>query len=74
MPYWLAEDYPELFGHPRLLDRLRLYCIAYDVRELLAFPPPTPVEQLSPHHPVHRLEPHRRGHQPPRPAGRRDGP
>jgi aminoglycoside phosphotransferase (APT) family kinase protein len=56
VPYWLAEDYPELFADPHLLDRVRLYCIAYDVRELLTFPPPRPAAQLSPHHPVNRLD------------------
>lgn len=56
VPYWLAEDYPELFGHPDVLDRTRVYCIAYDIRELLAFPPPAPADQLSPHHPVNRLD------------------
>ena len=61
VPYWLAEDYPELFGHPHLLERVRLYCIAYDVRELLTFPPPKPPMQLSPHHPVNRLDRTARG-------------
>jgi hygromycin-B 7''-O-kinase len=56
VPYWLAEDYPGLFLHPHRLDRMRLYCIAYDVRELLTFPPPRPASQLSPHHPVNRLD------------------
>ncbi len=56
VPYWLAEDYPELFGHPRQLDRMRLFCAAYDVQELLRFPPPRPADELSPHHPVNRLE------------------
>ncbi|MCD9622306.1 phosphotransferase family protein [Rhabdothermincola salaria] len=56
VPYWLCEDYPALFEHPHQLDRVRLYCIAYDVRELLAFPPPGPADQLSPHHPVNRLD------------------
>ena len=56
VPYWLAEDYPELFSHPDLLARMRLYCIAYDVRELLTFPPPKDAFHLSPHHPVNRLE------------------
>jgi hypothetical protein len=56
VPYWLAEDYPELFDHPNLLERMRLYCIAYDVRELLTFPPPQDGFHLSPHHPVNRLE------------------
>jgi aminoglycoside phosphotransferase (APT) family kinase protein len=39
VPYWLAEDYPELFSFPHQFERLRLYSVAYDVRELLAFPP-----------------------------------
>jgi hygromycin-B 7''-O-kinase len=56
VPYWLAEDYPELFGHPRQLERARLFCVAYDVRELLQFPPVLPAQHLSPHHPVNRLE------------------
>jgi thiamine kinase-like enzyme len=61
VPYWLCEDYPELFSHPHLLERMRIYCIAYDVRELLTFPPPLPAAQLSPHHPVNRLERTARG-------------
>jgi len=56
VPYWLAEDYPELFAGPDLLDRMRLYCIAYDVRELLTFPPKASATALSPHHPVNRLD------------------
>lgn len=56
VPYWLAEDYPELFGNPHQLERCRLYSIAFDVRELLAFPPTRPAEQLSPYHPLHRLD------------------
>lgn len=56
VPYWLSEDYPELFAHPCQLERMRLYCVAYDVRELLSFPPVAPPAQLSPHHPLHRLE------------------
>lgn len=56
VPYWLAEDYPELFTQPFRLERMRLFCIAYDVRELLTFPPPRPPSQLSPHHPVNRLD------------------
>ncbi len=55
VPLWLASEYPELFAHPRLIDRLRVYCIAYDLRELLLFPPPAPADQLSPHHPYNRL-------------------
>jgi len=56
VPYRLAEDYPELFGFPHEFDRLRLYSVAYDVRELLAFPPNRPGRELSPHHPYRRLE------------------
>jgi hygromycin-B 7''-O-kinase len=56
VPYWLAEDYPELFGFPQQLDRLRLYSIAYDTRELITFPPTRPRRELSPHHPLNRLE------------------
>jgi hygromycin-B 7''-O-kinase len=56
VPFWMAEDYPELFGFPHEFDRLRLYSIAYDVRELILFPPTRPVRSLSPHHPYRRLE------------------
>ncbi len=55
VPGWLAEDYPALFANPRLRDRLRVYSIAYDVRELLMDPPDRPVDQLSHLHPYHRL-------------------
>lgn len=55
VPGWLAEDYPELFAYPRQIDRLRVYSIAYDVRDLLANPPPAGIRDLSPLHPYHRL-------------------
>ena len=55
VPHWLAEDHPALFAHPRLRDRLRIYSLAYDVRELLLDPPTRPVEELSHLHPYHRL-------------------
>jgi aminoglycoside phosphotransferase len=55
VPGWLAEVYPELFSHPRLLDRLRMYSIAYDLRDLLMDPPDRPVDELSHLHPYHRL-------------------
>jgi hypothetical protein len=61
IPYWLAEDYPELFAHPNLFERARLYCIAYDVRELLMFPPVRPPRELSKYHPYNRLESTLRG-------------
>jgi aminoglycoside phosphotransferase len=55
VPGWLAEDYPALFAHPRLRDRLRVYSVAYDVRDLLLDPPTRPVDELSHLHPYHRL-------------------
>jgi hygromycin-B 7''-O-kinase len=55
VPGWLAEDYPELFAFPDRIDRLRVYSIAYDVRELLAYPPNGSIRELSPLHPYHRL-------------------
>lgn len=56
VPAWLLEDYPALFTFPRLADRMRLYSLAYDVRDLLSLPPAVPVDQLSPLHAYHRLE------------------
>jgi aminoglycoside phosphotransferase (APT) family kinase protein len=56
VPFWMAEEYPELFSYPQEFDRLRLYSIAYDMRELLAFPPGGPMQSLSPHHPLRRME------------------
>jgi aminoglycoside phosphotransferase (APT) family kinase protein len=56
VPYWIAEEYPELFAFPQQFDRLRLYSIAYDAHELITFPPTRPMRELSPHHPLHRLE------------------
>lgn len=56
IPYWLADDYPELFATPQLFERTRLYSIAYDLRELLAFPPARPPRELSKYHPYNRLE------------------
>ena len=55
VPFWLREDYPLLFDAPRALDRVRLFGIAFDVRELLANPPEHGVHELSEHHPLRRL-------------------
>ncbi len=55
VPEWLAESYPRLFAYPNQRDRLRVFAIAYEVRELLAFPPTAPVNTLSPLHAWHRL-------------------
>lgn len=55
VPAWLAESYPRLFAYPNQRDRLRIFSIAYEVRELLAFPPDRPYKLLSPLHAYHRL-------------------
>jgi aminoglycoside phosphotransferase (APT) family kinase protein len=53
--WWFREDYPQLFSFPHALDRLRLFAIAFDVRDLLAFPPELPPTKLPPEHSVNRL-------------------
>jgi aminoglycoside phosphotransferase (APT) family kinase protein len=55
VPTWLREQYPALFEHPRLQDRLRLYALAYDIPQLLADPPRVPVQDLPEHHAYHRI-------------------
>lgn len=55
VPWWFAEDYPELFAHPRQLERMRLYSVAWNVRELLAFPPTEPLPRLHHDHAYQRL-------------------
>lgn len=61
VPWWIAEDYPELFSHPRQFERVKLYSIAWDVRELLAFPPQESLTRLHKHHPYQRLSQTLRG-------------
>jgi hygromycin-B 7''-O-kinase len=55
VPYWFRDAYPALFAHPRLLDRLRLYSVAFDVRDLLENPPQRRASDLTRQHPYHRL-------------------
>lgn len=55
VPWWVREDYPDLFTFPHALERLRVYAIGFDVRDLLAFPPEAPATQLSPEHALNRL-------------------
>ncbi len=55
VPWWLQEDYPELFAVPRQYDRLRLYSVAYDIRDLTMFPPQAPSHQLNEYHALNRL-------------------
>ena len=55
VPWWMAEVYPELFAHPRQFDRVRLFSIAWDVHELLAFPPTASLPRLHRDHAYPRL-------------------
>ena len=55
VPGWLRADYPELFAHPDLADRLRIYSIAFDMKALLASPPRGPLQSLKHRHPYRRL-------------------
>jgi aminoglycoside phosphotransferase (APT) family kinase protein len=55
VPAWFREDYPELFDHPALVDRLRLYAIAFDLKHVLAEPPRGPLGSLTLQHPYRRL-------------------
>jgi hygromycin-B 7''-O-kinase len=56
VPGWMTDFYPELFDDPNAFERTRIYSIAYDVRELLLFPPTRSPRELSKHHPYNRLE------------------
>lgn len=53
---WLREDYPELFDVDRLDDRLRFLCLAFQVRQALIWPTPSPAEELAADHPLRMLE------------------
>jgi aminoglycoside phosphotransferase (APT) family kinase protein len=55
VPFWFRDAYPELFAHRRAFDRLRLYAVGFDVRDLLANPPTRPPSDLTRHHPYRRL-------------------
>ena len=54
VPGWLARAYPELFSEPRLLDQLELFSLAFDLNELVHFPPPTE-QELPPLHAANRI-------------------
>ena len=56
VPWWLAKGYPALFQYPRQIDRVRVYSIAYDVRDLLASPPAVSPYRLPELHAYRRLE------------------
>jgi hypothetical protein len=56
VPWWLAKAYPALFDYPSQIDRVRVYSIAYDVRDLLAAPPQVAPRHLPELHAYHRLQ------------------
>ena len=56
VPWWLGRAYPELFDYPRQIDRVRIYSIAFDVRDLLAAPPKLAPRHLPDRHAYHRLQ------------------
>jgi hypothetical protein len=55
LPGWLANCYPGLFAHPRLLDRLRIYALGFEAGQLLNSQPVTSLQHLPPLHPYRRL-------------------
>lgn len=62
VPHWIREHYVDLFTTRHALERLRIYAIAFDVRQLLTSPPPAPLHDLPPSHELqrlHRLAQHR---------------
>jgi len=65
VPYWLRDEYPELFSHPYLLDRLLLFGLSHDVYDLLTEvregPLPVGVSDLPTSHAYKRIEATLRG-------------
>ncbi len=55
VPWWLSKAYPALFEYPRQIDRVRVYSIAYDIRDLLSSPPQVSPHRLPEQHAYHRL-------------------
>jgi len=52
---WLAEDYPGLFSHPHLGERLMIYALSFEVRQVLESPRPVDRSDQSPLLPYNRL-------------------
>ncbi|MEL7156802.1 MAG: hypothetical protein AAFN30_09410, partial [Actinomycetota bacterium] len=52
---WLAEVDQALFAHPRLFERLRIYALSFEVRQLLLHPADGPRRSLDPDHPQNRI-------------------
>jgi len=55
VPHWIREHYLDLFTTRYALERLRIYAIAFDVRQLLMSPPTAPLHDLPPSHELQRL-------------------
>lgn len=55
VPRWLAEDYPEMFEHPYLEDRLNFFSLAHDLGQLTRYPPDKSPDQLAVQHPYNRI-------------------
>lgn len=55
VPMWFAEAYPDMFEVDRIADRLELYSLAFDLRDLLQFPPRGDGTQLPKLHAQNRL-------------------
>lgn len=51
---WLVDELPQLFGQEHIYDRLRLFALSYDVRELRIDPQP-PRGRGGPLHPYNRI-------------------
>ncbi len=56
VPGWIAEDYPELFAHPRLAERLALYNVAFAMAELIRMKNIGSMSDMGPMHPAKRLQ------------------
>lgn len=56
VPAWLAEHRPAMLAVPGLPARLRIYQLAFDLRELLEAPPAHPAHTLHPSHALRRLQ------------------
>ncbi len=51
----LAEHYPSIVAHPRIVERLWLYDLACTLRDVIVCPATTAPADLQPHHPLRRL-------------------
>lgn len=66
VPRWLREDYPELFAHEYVLERMILYSLAHDVSDLVVqlrdHPLAVSPERLPDYHAYKRIDHVLRGH------------